>query len=118
MFLSAAQHQQLLWVSILKSELAVKACAVGGHQIHPFHSNNGWGVQELFQNTSTKAMALQVAGDNDVPQHCATESIGCSATKANEAFPAPETDHRITACKQSAQLREAAAPGPESMAIE
>ena len=81
----------------MEAQLAIEASAVGGHQINPFHSCDGGGMQEFLDHAAPLAMALQVTGHHDVPQHSSAEAIGGGSPKAHQPFAAPQTHYGIAA---------------------
>ena len=97
--------------------MPIEACTFSGHQIHPFHADHRRGMEQFFDHPAAQAMAAQITGHHDVPQHSAAEAIGAGTAKAHQPFATPEAHHGIAAGEQSAQLGKAAAPGPEGMAI-
>ena len=112
------EHQQLLGGGIPEPQLAIEAAAVGGHQIHPLHTGDAGGMQQLLNHAAPQALPLQIAGHDDVPEHSTAEAVGIGSAEAHQAFTAPETHHRITADQQTPELGKAATAGPEGMPIE
>ena len=49
--------------------MPVEAGTFGGHQIHPLHAHHRRGVEEFFDHPAAQAMALQITGHHDVPEH-------------------------------------------------
>ena len=114
----STQHHQLLGIRILEAQLPVEAGALGGHQIHLLNPHHRWGVEQFFDHPAAKAVALQIAGHHDVPEHGPAEAIGGGAAEAHQPLAAPEAHHSIAAGQQTFQLPEAPAAGPEGVAIE
>jgi len=115
---AAADHQQFLGVGAAESELAVEACAVGGHQVNALHAAQGGGGEQGLHHLTAEPTALQVAGHHHVPEHGPAEPIAGGTAKAHHPLASPEAHHCLAAGKQLPQLGMAAALGPERMFIQ
>ena len=68
--------------SHLEAELPVEL-APGGHQINPLHAHHRWGMEQFIDHPAAKAVALEITGHHDVPEHGPAEAIGGCPAKAH-----------------------------------
>ena len=108
----------MLGVAGTKAEAAVKAGAVGGHQINPFCLGHGWAGQQFGHQAPAQAQALVLACHHHIPEHGAEGPIAAGPAKTHQLLALPSAHHRLAALEHGRQFLALPSPSPEAVVIE
>jgi len=98
--------------------LLIETCTFCCHQINTLHSEQLGAFQKSKHNFPTKATALKVSGDHDVPEHGSVNPVATGSPKANKSFSSPEAHNDCAAGKHAPKIAKGALLCPEGVFVQ